>query len=333
MSRSLLPLAAGLLLQGLAWVLAWQVPATQPWSTVVLSHVASCGLLALAATALLPTRLQRSRSATWAWFATLCLVLPGLGPLALMLGLWRLHRPDTAATEPVPPASLGLPVFDGNLGHATDLRVVGMARRALRTPMPAGRRLQALMSLQGLPSAASNALLREALRDADDEVRLVAYTLMDKQEKALMDDIHGLQKRLDAAPGGTARLPLLRQTIELHLELLHRSLVQGDWRQQLIERALHLCTEALQRDPRSASLHLLQARLQGLQGDQVGAHQGLERALQLGAAPCRTLPYLAEQAYLRGEPARVREWLRQLDPAALSPKMQRLRAFWVSAHD
>ena len=42
-----------------------------------------------------------------------------LGPLALMLGLWRLHRPDTAATEPVPPVSLGLPASRGACSSST----------------------------------------------------------------------------------------------------------------------------------------------------------------------------------------------------------------------
>lgn len=325
-------LVAGLLLQGLAWALAWPAPTAAPWPVIVLTHAASCALLALGAVAQLPTRLQHARSAATGWFATVCLVLPGLGPLALLLGLWRLRQPDAVTAEPVPPVSLGLPAFDGNLGHATDLRLVGMARRALRSPMPAGRRLQALMSLQSLPSAAATALLREALRDADDEVRLVAYTLMDRQEKALMGHIQTLQARLEATTGTAPRQPLLRQLIELHLELLHRHLVQGDWRQRLTRRALDLCTQALQHDPRSASLHLLQARLQTLNSEPDAARQGLERALQLGAAPSRTLPYLAEQAYQAGQPALVRHWLAQLDPAALSPNMQRLRAFWMNAH-
>ena len=328
-------LALGVLGQGQAWGTAlglWSAWGAAGWTGALLAHAASAPLLALGAWLQLPPHLRTPRAQVLAVLLSLCLALPGLGPLTVLVAgplLRRLQRPADADTRI---QRLGLPAFDGNLGHASRLRVTGMAPQALRGTLPADKRLQALMSLQSLPSAASTALLRQAMRDPEDEVRLFAYTLLDRQEQQLTRQIAQLQQGLDAGAHGGQRQRLRRQRLDLQLELLHRDLAQGDWRQLLLAQALAQAHEALHETPNDATLHLQTGRLQQLAGDSEAARRHLERALALGAPPSRTHPYLAELALRRRDPAQARHWMAGLDPHALSPRLQALRRFWLPDH-
>jgi len=212
-----------------------------------------------------------------------------------------------------------------------------MAARALRTPMPTEKKLQALMSLQEQPSAASTRLLREALTDGEDEIRLLAYTIVDRQEKRLMNQIIRLQARLEealkTAPTGIMAMRLLHQLSELHWEMIHRHLAQGELSRFLLKRGLQHADHALALDPEAIPLRLLRARLRLRLGDRAAAREDLQTAHALGAAPSQTLPWLAELAFREGDFRQLRAWLAQLGDDALSPRLRRLRRMWVRGHE
>jgi uncharacterized protein HemY len=62
-----------------------------------------------------------------------------------------------------------------------------------------------------------------------------------------------------------------------------------------------------------------------------GAEALLARAIECGFARDRMLPYLAEAAYLRGDYARVRALLAQMNPSAVLPVMKPVVDYWLPA--
>jgi hypothetical protein len=329
---SVLLLLAGMGLQAWVWSAALGFWSAIPWIGLVLMHVVSAVLLTVGAPILLPPRFRPSATGAMAVVASVCLALPVLGPLVLLLAAWHLWRRDEGKAESMRILELPMPAFDGNLSHAKHMRVMGMARRAVRSAMPAEKKLYALMSLGTLPSAQSTRLLREALRDPEDEIRLVAYTLMERQEQLLTSRLVALQDRLEKAAPGEDQHLLRQRVVELQLELLHRQLAQGEWAQTLQAQAQQLALQAVQAHPDDAVPHLQLGRLAWLRADDGAAREHLERAAALGATPSRTVPYLAELALRDKDIPRLRRSLAALDPAALSPSLQRLRHFWTDRH-
>ncbi len=337
MAVALVPLSDLAVETGLALPVGATRIAPGIWMLIILCHALLSVLFALALRRTLPARFQQPRRAMTGFLFAMFLALPGVGPLILLLSGFYLRTRPARFERERDLAQIDLPLFDSNLRKSGGQRVVGMAARALRTPMPTEKKLQALMSLQEQPSAASTRLLREALTDGEDEIRLLAYTIVDRQEKRLMNQIIRLQARLEealkTAPTGIMAMRLLHQLSELHWEMIHRHLAQGELSRFLLKRGLQHADHALALDPEAIPLRLLRARLRLRLGDRAAAREDIQTAHALGAAPSQTLPWLAELAFREGDFRQLRAWLAQLGDDALSPRLRRLRRMWVRGHE
>lgn len=302
------------------------------WYLLFMMHAAASASIAMFTYFVLPERLRKPRLVVLSFNFLLCLAFPLLGPATFIaIGLYLRKHPYAVKSE-ADYKNLAMPNFDVNLSKAAKQRVVGLAARALHTPTPTEKKLQAIMTLQETPSAASTQLLRTALRDNVDEIRLLAYAILDRQEKTLMKDIIRLQQRLEVEKDSLTRLQLLRQLGELHWELIYRNLVQGELAGFLLDRATEYVNEATKQQSNSIHLRLLRAKIMIRKGNQAQAKRDLLKAYKLGAAASQTFPYLAEIAFHERNFEEVRQWLGALGETSLSPHMQRLRQCWVLSH-
>lgn len=179
-------------------------------------------------------------------------------------------------------------------------------------------RMKALLSIQDMPSRATAAIFRSALGDNTDDVRLLAYGLLDAREKEIARQIEQLAKHPgNRHPGdqATEKASCARELAELHWELVYQRLVEGNVRQFCIEQAMKYATQALRDDRHDAGLWLLLGRAKLLTGDHDGARADFSSAAALGIPHGRVAPYLAELAYLK----RDFEAVRRLLHAPLTP--------------
>ncbi|MCA1663775.1 MAG: hypothetical protein LC659_05830, partial [Myxococcales bacterium] len=142
----------------------------------------------LALVRLLPARLRSDGNAAVAGFVfATALLLPGVGALGLLIGLvaplrwprppepasrFRVVRPPELPFRPTRVAER--PVYGE--GH-----LVGMLRHGARPD----QRLRAVMATRQLTDQYAIPVLGVALKDRVDDVRLLAYSLLDRKERAL----------------------------------------------------------------------------------------------------------------------------------------------------
>lgn len=195
---------------------------------------------------------------------------------------------------------------------------------------PQGLKLKALLALQGIPTRAANNLIREQLGESADDVRLLAYGLLDAREKALDARIHEAKGRISTATD-EERVSLLRQLAELYWELVYRGIAQGSLLQHAIREARRFSNEALALDATDASAWALHGRLLLLEGDCVAAEKSFTEAMKLGLAESRVWPYLAELAFVARDYPRVRQIMSTMNHQS-ADALSAVSSFW-NAHE
>lgn len=300
------------------------------------THALACAVLAVTLYPLLPARLRQPPLAVLALLFSLAFFIPFLGLLALLLAvvvmrLLPVREHDTHFRLASPPEFL-LSVRD------PPRLFRGLSIRQLLTDVHAAAplRTRALNAIATKPARIAGDLLRRLLRDPMEDLRLVAYGLLDSQEKALRSRITEQaalleQLTLDPLRHSASRIEVLRHLAELNFELVYQSLVQGDVREHTLARAIEHAQAAIALDPGDGGLRQLLARMHLEQGDIDRACDDLIRATEDGLPDNRVLPYLAEMAYRRGDWASVRTLMQRIDPLTVTPRMAALVRYWQTA--
>jgi len=236
----------------------------------------------------------------WLTFALASAVLPLVGPLALGALMARLARLDGSADAVLAHAAL-TPDLDAPFvasSAATDIGAASFEARLRFDPDPASRRAAVLATRRLRNPADATRLLRLALRDHGEEVRLLAHALLEDRERHAYDAIEQLTRELAAAPV-ERRGPIACLLAEASLDLCTAGLVSGELESFTLRRARALMEDARAAAPirASASAALLFGRVLLRQGESRGAQAAFEESRRLGAPDPLTAPYFAEIAF------------------------------------
>jgi hypothetical protein len=288
-----------------------------------------------------------SRPAACAVACVVVLTMPALGALGVCLVLvpaWRGRRPatDEGVIELELPSSRHVEYADVTLaaGVAVAVDVDTEERRssqpAATTPIEvvlqsgvARKRVAAVMALRRMDAQRAVPLLRVALGDPSEDVRLLAYALLERREKDLRGDIERLHAELAAVSGDAVlRAQLLRRLTEQHWELVHGAFVSGDLEAHTLRAAIALGHESLLLAP-DGSLALLLARIRLRSGNAHAALRYLRAAAALGVASAVIAPLYAEVAFRLGRFSAIQPLLAQAGEVALArPRLAAVATFW-----
>ena len=232
----------------------------------------------------------------WLMFALASAVLPLVGPLALGALIARLARLDDSADAALAHAAL-TPDLDAPFVASTAATDIGAASFEARLRFnPRSRRAvaPAVLATRRLHNPAdATRLLRLALRDQSEEVRLLAHALLEDRERRAYDAVDQLTRELAAAPADR-RGPIACLLAEASLDLCTAGLVSGELESFTLRRARALMEDARAAAPirASASAALLFGRVLLRQGESRDARAAFEESRRLGAPDPLTAPYL-----------------------------------------
>jgi hypothetical protein len=318
-SRALLALSAALAPAACAF-------AVGGWLLLCI-HLAASAAAAFFLRSLIPTaRLGHPRAALVFLFV-LCALLPVAGPVIVAAGALTV-RTSEARRAASTFSRHAAPAYadSGELARSE-----GPAHARLANPAaPTQSRLRALLAMQSMPARAANAVIRQMLADGTEDLRLVAYGILDGREKSINARIHACAGALAAAPAAE-QVALHRELAELYNELVYQRLVQGDLRAHAVERAEEHVRAALEASPEDAALHALAGQVAINRGDARSAQVAFERARVLGLPESRVLPYLAEVAFQARRFAEARAAVRELAALPEVQEMERVVAYWSRA--
>ena len=278
-------------------------------------HVASSACVA----ALLHRRLLEKTSA-WGFALILAaaVFVPFLGTAGMIAVALATPAGASAADPDCVEVRIPRPAESADPRPSPDGDSPGVSRRA---------RIAALTALRSRSDPGAVALLRAALEDRDEDVRLLAHALLESRSRAAWRGIEATATALERAP--EPRCATLHQRLAAqYWELAWAGLVQGECLDHALAMARRHALAALERHPDCASLHFLLARIELRLGSADRAEPALIRARELGVPASVAAPYLAEAAFLRRRFEMVRTHLASAGKLASSGAGARVRRYW-----
>lgn len=184
-----------------------------------------------------------------------------------------------------------------------------------RTPQTAEFRFKAALSTKLLPPRTAVSLLKLAQSDPVDEVRLYAFSRLERMRDELETQIKQLSAALATAEAGEgARLHL--RLAESYWELGYLGLAEGAVLDHAMHSAHKHAATASELMPQHAAAEFFLGRILVQLGEAERAAIAFERAMAAGYPRIKLLPYLAECAFHLRDFASVRGLLHELDASS-----------------
>jgi hypothetical protein len=298
---------------------------------VLLAHAALCLLFARVLVRLLPEPLNKPAfdAGLFVFLGVVFIPVLGMGgflvfvlPALRRQGL-RVHASGWQHTDaPGLPDKPAQPQDRGDLSRSCDL-----AGPLLHAADPA-RRIAALIATLSLPSRQAVPLLRLALKDPDDEVRLLAYALLNRKEKAVEARMRG--QAAPAAGDAPERVFLRHQALAHdYWELAHLGDPQGEALLSLCTRAYEHVQAALQLRPQEGGLHFLSGQILLAQRALEAASSAFEQAVKCGIDARQVCALQAEIAFKRQRYGDVGRHLKRLGGSGQHLQLGKLSRYWA----
>lgn len=302
---------------------------------ILLLHAVASFLLALVLIKLLPAAIAQPRGPLIGLLAGCAYALPGLGFIGVSAGVLYL-RVYRSSDNHQAFDSVQLPDFDPHQKQASGFRVSGLRSFLGNAEASLQSRLGGMVALQYVSGKVASPLLRDLLSDSSEDIRLLAYGMLDAQEKRINRLIHQASQDFSAASEqkiGEAPSPAFLRAAErlsdLYWELVYQELAQGDLRRYAIAESLRYCDLVLAEERENAALILRRGRLLHELGESTAAEAAYERARMLGLPATRILPYLAELRFEAGDYQAVRHLIAELSQWGALPRLRPVINYWT----
>jgi len=301
------------------------------WQRVVLfltAHLIASSLFSLLLTINFPKRFVTIRRGLLGLFFCFNFFVPAFGAAGTLLILLYfrkfLQNEERAefSTVPLPPflaESSGLGAGMGEGGAWSRLRTVGLPRE---------QRLKALLSVGTGGGGNASRLLQHATGDSDDEIRLLAFNLCERQEQKIQQAITAGLETLKTADSPELKASVCRNLAFSYWEMVYSALAQDDLRNFFVEQAAKYAEQSRKYGGEDPSLHILMTRIYLQKRDYAMAVEAVQSALAAGADPLKVVPYQAELAFNARDFTTVHRLMMQDATIRFRPCIGQVAQFW-----
>lgn len=188
-------------------------------------------------------------------------------------------------------------------------------RSILEYSSAAEERIRAVLATRKISDQEAVPILQIALKDPIDEVRLLAYSMLNAKEKKLSAAIQSSLNELNdqAAVSEIEKANKYYYVAECYWELSFLGLEQGEAKVHVLKTADYFVTKALKILTHEAELYFLKARI-ALEIEQYQlAKSNFKLARKFGMAPEKLSPYQAELAFAEKRYAEVQFFMQQIN--------------------
>lgn len=293
-------------------------------------HGVASGLIAYLAWLFLPAVYRQPKWAVLGLFFLFSFLIPFLAGF-IIAAIIITTRFFTKPAIYYPFSKIALPKF--TLGGAGIRQTLGegAVHARLNTPsLSTDIRMKALLSANAMSSRYSIPMLKTLLGDEADDLRLLAYGMLDNREKTLNALIHEVLKKLRDSTNADLQHLYQKQLAELYWTFAYENLAEGDMLNYMLKQAEHYARAALE-IKKDGDLWILLAQILARQALRSESSAAFEQALALGMPAVRIQPYLAELAFLENDFLQVRAHLKALRNASEDPQTAHIVKFWLGS--
>ncbi len=296
--------------------------------TALLLHISACAVAALVLPSLLSSSYTTSKLATGLLLFFIALFIPLLGMPGLMLTLIPGLRIIKKASELPMNSNLIRTFSDGPVNNVIAFNYGKVNLASLLQSNNPDIRLNAVYATLKLEDKNAIPLLRVALRDPVDDIRLLAYALIDRKEQRISERIESVRQNLEDNETPNAR-HLYRSIVKDYWEMAHLGLVEGETLNYVLNKTREYLERGLQRYPKDRGLHFQYAKLLLKLKKLQSAHEEFKIAENLGVERKQLLLYYAEIVFLQRRYGEVKRYMKEIDFSTARPDIYAAKRFWA----
>ncbi|MEO8406972.1 MAG: HEAT repeat domain-containing protein [Oxalobacteraceae bacterium] len=320
---------------GIFTLLAEAPPSVGYLLVFLIAHATECLLFSLALLRLLPEPYRKPAFVSVLFVFTTTFFVPVLGMIGFLACLVpALRRPCLTArfSEWKHPQVLSLPILPVEPRGMGGVSRAGELANVLQRDADPDKRCSALIATLSLKDQHAVPLLRMALKDPEDDVRLLAYNLLNRKEKAIEARISDRKAQL----GSGARDQIFLQHKGLahdYWALAHLGASGGSTLLVLCVHAHEHVQAALNYYPQDGGLQFLFGRILLIEMQLDAASDAFENARQAGIDARETEPFLAEIAFLRQQYSDVKTHLVRAGNSRSRLRLNKASTYWEGVNN
>ncbi len=278
---------------------------------------------------MLPEIYSTNKDNLFLFFFSICFFIPYLGVIGLYTAwLAGLNWPQ-AVTRDIydltkePP----LPYHPLKISEKNIYGQAGLAGVIKNAASP-DKRLKAIMATRQLDDRDAVPILRLALKDPVDDIRLLAYSMLDAKEEKINSGIQAIEKTLPKSKGST-KARLHKEIANHYWELSYLGLAQGDVMNHVLNQSCDNLGIAIDLEPDDAGSCFESGRVLLRLGRQKEAMDRFTEAMKYGISANDVLPYMAEAEFNMKNYKHVKLLLNKLpEEAKQIPSLNKITDFW-----
>lgn len=190
-------------------------------------------------------------------------------------------------------------------------------------------KIKVLSALSEVNTPEAITLIKQALSDESDEVRLYSFSLIDHFEKELNIKIHIALGALHETKEILQKVQEYKTLAFLYWDMLYYELADDNLKHYFLNKIQSIMNEGLLLAPHDEDLMMLQGRLYLFNGDIHNAELLIHKALEHSGTYTKAIcSYLAEIAFLKQEYWKIPSLIALYPSAALDLKMHGMQQVW-----
>lgn len=304
------------------------LPESAAVGLAALAHALASACFTFAIYPHLTDRYQVFRRQAGAFLFVIQWLLPIIGTLGCGLAFRLAARPRTVSNElefrviELPDLPFQAPLESGKPHYSE-----GGLSLVLQEAAQLDKRVEAIIATKQMKKQLALPLLKAALRDPADDVRLLAYALIDMAEKQMSENLKSSQMLWESGQSEDPHAQGLTLAWQ-YWDAVFLGLVTGSNRSAMLQRAYRLLMDLVREQPTAAALHLLGRVSLALKMPAKAALR-FRQAIEAGGSEAKNLPYLAESLFELGQYHRLPRIFHRLSVAGgYTGKHEALIRFW-----
>lgn len=288
-------------------------------------HLIACVIGAYCFTKIIAPAYVESPVRIYFFIFVILFYLPVLGLIALTFAIPLMWNHTSRPEEPAFPISLHK--IRNLSAMAPDARIQTENIKSLYRSRNPERRLEAVYATLKIKDQDAIPLLRMALGDSVDDIRLLAYALLDRKEHGLSKNIKKLRQEIEK--NGNNKNKFLYQKIAIdYLDLVRLGLVQGETKNYMLKMACNYIEQGLKLYPKDAGLCFQYGQVLLRLRKYQQAYEYFKKAENFGVERGKLLAYYAELAFYRQDYLEVKKIMHAIDPPGNYPQLSTIANFW-----
>ncbi|MEI8620756.1 protein PelE [Pseudoalteromonas sp. B129b] len=305
-----------------------EVLETPDWFLAILLHAIASIFFAIVSYVFIPKKYKTTPYSSLLLMFLLLLTLPVLGIIGVVVALtFALCKPLKNDEIEIEEHKIPELPFEARAISANPTYSIGGLKAILKHANEPNKRLSAVMAARHMSDSQAIPILKLALKDLEDDIRLLAYSTLDGKETKLNEKISLYQQEIVVTTKQPKLSHLQKQLAELYWELSYLGLAQGALRKYVLEKAEALAQQSIEHVKTPATFIFLGRISLALDKYEI-AHEYLLKATEFGMARRHVLPYKAEVAFCMNKFDDCKRYLKELPEQPKGSELRHLQEYW-----